>query len=282
MKELQLSCADFTFPLIPHDKVLRLIAMLGFKGVDVGLFSGRSHLTAESEFPQITKQAKNLKKKAGDCGLIVADIYLQLDNDLAKYAVNHPDKKRRQFARDGFLKLLDYAKEAGADHITCLPGMQFEKVEPLDVSIGRSYDELSWRIEQSNAMELSFSVEVHVGSPFLGLKAVMALVKAVPELRLTLDYTHFIRNGFSQNNVDSLLQYANHFHARGARKAKLQTSMTENVIDYKDIIRKMKSMQYSGWIGLEYIWIAWEQCNQVDTLSETIRLKKVIEAAYAG
>jgi hydroxypyruvate isomerase len=58
--------------------------------------------------------------------------------------------------------------------------------------------------------------------------------------------------------------------------------MTENVIDYKDIIRKMKSMQYSGWIGLEYIWIAWEQCNQVDTLSETIRLKKVIEAAYAG
>lgn len=48
MKKLQLSCADFTFPLLQHDKVLDLIALLEFKGVDIGLFSGRSHLTAET------------------------------------------------------------------------------------------------------------------------------------------------------------------------------------------------------------------------------------------
>ena len=27
--ELKLSCADFTFPLLPHDAVLKLIAMMG-------------------------------------------------------------------------------------------------------------------------------------------------------------------------------------------------------------------------------------------------------------
>ena len=40
----KLACADFTFPLLPHDKSLDLIAMLDFEGVDIGLFEGRSHL----------------------------------------------------------------------------------------------------------------------------------------------------------------------------------------------------------------------------------------------
>ena len=30
---LKLACADFTFPLLPHDHVLDLIAMLKLKGV---------------------------------------------------------------------------------------------------------------------------------------------------------------------------------------------------------------------------------------------------------
>ena len=40
----KLACADFTFPLLPHAKALDLIAMLGIKGVDIGLFEDRSHL----------------------------------------------------------------------------------------------------------------------------------------------------------------------------------------------------------------------------------------------
>lgn len=35
---LKLATADFTFPLLPHDQVLDLIAMLDIPGVDIGLF----------------------------------------------------------------------------------------------------------------------------------------------------------------------------------------------------------------------------------------------------
>ena len=41
---LKLACADFTFPLLSHENALQLIAMLEFKGVDIGLFEERSHL----------------------------------------------------------------------------------------------------------------------------------------------------------------------------------------------------------------------------------------------
>jgi hypothetical protein len=41
----------------------------------------------------------------------------------------------------------------------------------------------------------------------------------------------------------------------------------------------MKASGYGGWIGLEYIWIEWEGCNEVDTLSETILLRDIIKKA---
>ena len=47
---LELACADFTFPLLPHDRVLALIAALEIPAVDIGLFEDRSHLQPGTEF----------------------------------------------------------------------------------------------------------------------------------------------------------------------------------------------------------------------------------------
>lgn len=279
MKNLQFACADFTFPLLAHDKALSLIAMLDCKGVDLGLFSRRSHITAETEFPQLRQRAIALKSQLADRGLVATDVYLQLDTDLSLFAINHPDNNRRQYARDNFLKLVDYASELGADHITTLPGMYFEG-EDNDSSLSRSHEELSWRVEQVKGSGLAFGVEAHVGSPFESPDTAAALLDAVPGLTLTLDYTHFIRNGYTQEAVDPLLKYASHFHARGARNGRLQASMTDNIIDYTKIINNLKKVDYKGWIGMEYIWINWEGCNEVDTLSETIRLMDIIRDAY--
>jgi sugar phosphate isomerase/epimerase len=279
MKKLKFACADFTFPLLAHDKVLSLVAMLDFEGIDIGLFSNRSHLTAETEFQQINLKARSLKKQLEDRGLVATDVYLQLDLDLSMYAINHPEPSRREYARDNFLKLIDYAVELGADHISTLPGMYFKETNKID-SLKLAHEELHWRLEQVAGSGLVFGVEAHIGSPFASPGEAKALMEAVPGLTLTLDYTHFIRNGFSQEEVDPLLAYASHFHARGARKKQLQVSMTDNTIDYPKIVENLKKTDYYGWIGLEYIWINWEGCNQVDTLSETIRLKDIIKAAF--
>lgn len=281
MKNIKISCADFTFPLLPHDKVLDLIAMLDCDGVDIGLFTGRSHLQAPTQFDQLEKNAKALQQKAADRGLAIADLYLQLDNDLAKFAINHPEAKKRAFAREAFLKFIEYAQYAGAEHITCLPGMAFPDTEPFDTSVQRSYEELSWRVEQVSKSNLSFSIEAHVGSPYTHPEDVVKLVQAVPGLFITLDYTHFIKNGYTQQQAEILIPYANHFHARGGQPGRLQSSVAENIIDYEKIVQQLKARNYKGWIGLEYIWIKWEQCNQVDTLSETILLRNIILKSLA-
>ena len=71
---------------------------------------------------------------------------------------------------------------------------------------------------------------------------------------------------------------ASHFHARAARPTRLQAPLKENTIDYAAILRSMGQSGYSGWIGLEYVWVDWEHCNEVDNLSETILLRDHLRA----
>lgn len=279
MKKLKFACADYTFPLLPHDKVLSVIALLDCEGVDIGLFSGRSHLTPETEFQQPGNRAKLLRQKLEDRGLVATDVYLQTDTDFFPHAINHPEKSRRQLARDGFLKLIEYANELGADHITCLPGMIFPG-EEKNASIRRCYEELNWRLETVASSGLVFAIEVHIGSPFINPVDTLILIESVPGLTLTLDYTHYIHDGYTQREVDPFLKNSSHFHARGGKAHQLQTNMTDNIIDYSAITKKLKSTNYSGWIGLEYIWTEWGKCNEVDNISETILLRNIIKEAY--
>ena len=39
---------------------------------------------------------------------------------------------------------------------------------------------------------------------------------------------------------------------------------------------------YRGYLGIEYVWIDWEHCNEVDNLSETIRLRDFLRAKMPG
>jgi sugar phosphate isomerase/epimerase len=276
--EWRLASADFTFPLLPHDKVLDLIAALELNGVDIGMFEGRSHLWPSREFEDLTRSAATLRNKLADRGLKPADVFLQLDPDFVPYAINQPDTARRQHAREQFQRTLEYASELGSPHVTTLPGVYFEKDETASDSWQRSQDELAWRVEQATTHNLVFSVEAHVGSLAPNPHEAERMVRGVRGLTLTLDYTHFTRTGLADADIEPLVQYASHFHVRGARKGRLQTSLKDNTIDYARVLKTMRSCGYNGYLGIEYVWIDWEHCNESDNLSETILFRDFLRA----
>jgi sugar phosphate isomerase/epimerase len=280
---LKLACADFTFPLLAHDNVLDLIAMLELEGVDIGLFEGRSHLWPSREFERLSHTADELRKKLADRGLAPADVFLQLDPDFVPFAINQPDAARRKFARERFLQTLEYAGRVGSPHVTTLPGVYFETAESHGDSWRRAGEELAWRVEQSRKCNVILGVEAHVGSLAPSPQEAERLVRDVPGLTLTLDYTHFTRLGMQDDAVEPLVRHASHFHVRGAREGRLQTSFKDNGIDYRRVLQTMKARGYAGYLGIEYVWIDWEHCNESDNLSETILfrdfLRRELEAA---
>ena len=44
----------------------------------------------------------------------------------------------------------------------------------------------------------------------------------------------------------------------------------------------LRAREYAGWLGVEYVWIDWERCNECDNLSETILFRDYLRAAMAG
>ena len=274
---LKLACADFTFPLLSHEHVLQLIAMLEFKGVDIGLFEERSHLRPSTEFENVTQSARRLKNRLDACGLEAADIFLQMGLDFKSHAVNHPEASQREKARDWFIKALDYAVECECEHVTGLPGAHFE-TEPYDDSFARAADELNWRVDQAKTRGLVYGVEAHIGSLVPQPELAEKLMQQVPGLTLTLDYAHFTRIGLPDAAVEPLVKYASHFHVRGARNERLQETFANNTINFKRILEVAQASGYSGWFGVEYVWTEWENCNACDNLSETILFRDFVRS----
>ncbi len=274
---LKLSCADFTFPLLAHWQALDLIAMLDFRGVDIGLFSGRSHLRPETELRQPQRRARVLARALQERGLALADVFLIPGSSFAENAPNHPDPAIRAAAREQFRRGIEYTVEGGGRHFTALPGVFWEGRSKSE-AWQRCVEELSWRTEYAAGNGVTYSVEPHIGSVIASPKATRALLREVPGLSVTLDYTHFTRVGMADREIEPLVAHASHFHCRGARKGRLQTSFHDNTIDYARVVRVMRRTGYKGYVGLEYVWQDWEHCNESDNVSETILFRDFLRS----
>jgi sugar phosphate isomerase/epimerase len=278
--KLKLSCTDFSFPLLEHDRALAVIALLGLRGADIGLFEGHGHLKPSRELMKPARSGAALKRRLAAHDLKAADIFLQIHAGFAEFAVNHPAAERREFAREQFRRALDYAQAAGANHLTILPGVTFEN-EPRADSVSRSTAELAWRVAEAKDAKLQLAVEPHVGSLTDTPERALSLLERVPGLGLTLDYAHFTRAGIPDARIEPLTTLATHFHARTARRGRLQSSFKENTIDFPRALAALNKKAFAGWIALEYVWIDWEHCNEVDVISESVQLKRWLETAAA-
>jgi sugar phosphate isomerase/epimerase len=273
----QLACPDFTFPLLSHDNALDVIAMLGFRGLDIGLFHDRGHLTPGSELASPARSGAKLRRRATDRGLRITDIFLIPGANFGENSPNHPDTSVRRRARAQFERVLDYAAAAGSRHVTALPGIHWPD-EPRGDGLARAVDELAWRTARARECDLSFGVEPHIGSLAASPSTARSLVAATPGLTLTLDYGHFVRAGFADGEVEPLVRHASHFHCRGGNRRQLQAAFPDNTIDFARVLRAMQRTRYRGAITIEYVWSDWERCNEVDNLSETVLMRDFLRS----
>ena len=277
---MKLACADFTWPLLAHERVLALIRLLDIEGLDLGLFGGRSHIRPEVVRQDIPMWGGILGERIARAGLELADVFFQQDPDFAAYAVNQPDPARRAAADAAFRDMLELARRLGAPGMTILPGVRYGD-EPWEASIRRSAEALAWRVEAAARHGIALSVEGHVGSNVDTPAKLARLLELTPGLTLTLDYTHFTAAGIADAAVEPLLAHARHFHCRGAAPGRLQTPFAENTIDYRRVLRRLREVGYRGYFAIEYVWIDWQGCNRTENVCETILFRDFVRAALA-
>jgi len=152
--------------------------------------------------------------------------------------------------------------------MTVLPG-----VERQGEGLACAAEELAWRAARAKVAGVKLGAEPHLGSVAPTPEAARELAARAPGLDLTLDYTHFGAQGIAEAEAEALLSLAGHFHARGARPGRIQCRMRDNTIDYSRAARAMRGARYPGVFALEYVWIEWQQCQDLDILSETVLLR---------
>ena len=249
----------------------------GFEGVDIGVFADGSHVQPKDIVRNVPKAACDLSAKLEQCGLELSDIFL-IPGAVEAMAANHTDPNIRRRSRDTFQRVLECTVRCNGRHMSALAGVHWDKESHKD-SLQRSAEELAWRLEQAKQVGVVFSVEPHVGSIVPTPKEAEQLVKLTPGLTLTLDYSHFVCQSFFDREIEPLISYASHFHARGACNERNQTPLKDSTIHYQRVLQTMSRCKYSGYICLEFEYFDVEPGNEIDTLSETILLRDLLQGA---
>lgn len=275
MPGLQLSCADYAFPLLAHEDALDLIARLGFASVDLGLFAGRSHLRPEAVLRDPDRWARATRERVSHAGLRVADVFGTPSDDPFEVSLNHPARTQREQAIAFVEAIAAYASSIGAPHVTVLPGVAYPD-EPRETGLARSATTLQRCVEAAAALGVTLAVEPHVDSIVQTPEEVRELLANTPGLSLTLDPAHFVYQGFSTDAVAPLTAHASHFQLRAAAPGRMQVPLRENEVDFGRLLAAAAAHGYAGAVGVEYVWMTHWDCDRVDNLSETIQLAALV------
>jgi sugar phosphate isomerase/epimerase len=279
---VRLACADNTFRLLqPWESAVELIRLLGLDGVDVCLMGNRSHLRPEHVRGDLAACAERVRTVLERHELTLSDLFVIPWTTFERFAPNHPDAGERKRSRALFADMLVLAGLTGAPGLTMLPGIDWAG-ETHEDSFERSVEELAFRSERARAEGLRFSIEPHLGSVVQDPTEAKRLCETAPGVELTLDYSHFVYQGYGPEAIEPLVAHARHFHARGAREGRMQVALKDSAIDFERMVDVMREAGYDGDIGLEYLWIDWEHLNECDTVSETILLRDRLRAKLAG
>lgn len=275
---MRLSCADYTWPLLPHASSLDLIRALGCDAVDLGFMSLRSHVRPELVHGSVAGAAGAVRERVESRGLVVADVFAIPYTDFETMSANNPDPAEQQRSLEFFADALEFAELVGSPGVTTLPGVLFAG-DTFDAALQRSIAGLRLRVDLADARGLAISVEPHTGSLIDTPDKTRQLLDAVPGLQITLDYAHYVYGGVAQDEIDPLLPHARHLQCRPGRPGGLQVRVDEDAIDWARVVATQNERGYDGWFALEYTWQDWLDCNRVDTVGESALLRDLLLAA---
>jgi sugar phosphate isomerase/epimerase len=215
--------------------------------------------------------SERLRRAAEETGLGYPDLFLA-----TPYPANDPDAEHRRESLVFMRAAANAARRAGVLILTTSPG--FVGDEPWEHAFARSAATLRDWAAAVRDHGVQLSVEPHLESVADTPDRAQALVEAVPELALTLDYSHFIAGGHPQASVESLHRFAVHLHARQSRSGVLAVPVAEGVIDFRRILTLLRDGGYTGAITVEYVSSPWQGQDRVDSSVENEAMRRQLQA----
>lgn len=263
---LQLACHAWAYNNRSLEEAIGTIARLGFRYIDIG--SG-THFDPDRAAYYPADEAGRIRALLEQANLHISDLYLMLPY------INAPDPSRRAGQIALFERLLPFALALGTPGITVSPGIYH--ADGHEHAFARSIPALLHMSEIMEDLDLRFCFEPHMDSSVLTPEEALMMVECVPGLNLTLDYAHFIVQGYKLADLTALLPYTAHVHVRQAVKGRLQTPFSQGRIDLDVMMRDLLASGYRGTLTIEYMTtIGWHGMMPVNITQETAKTRDVL------
>lgn len=270
------TCTSFSFPLLRLPEIARLLALLEFRHIDLCIAEGDRDVSARRVEADADAAAAADRAACEAAGLTVVDVFCHLGRNAFDRPLNTPEAAQRARNRERFRAYVCYAAAVGAEGLTISPGIRWDAV--ADGGFDLACLELALYVGWAGDRRLRLSVEPHLDSIAANPEAAARLVESVRGLTLTVDYSHFVARGTEQAAVHPLLAMAGHVHVRQAAPGRLQVAEDEGVIDFDAVVDRLAGCGYRGALALEYLWSRWQGMNRIDVVTETLLLRRRLEA----
>ncbi len=246
---------------------------LGIEGLDLGLLHGpalaKDRLLADPE---------TLAGEIRRLGIICPNFYWHFGEGLVDRNLADPDARSANEA--DFRRVLAFATAASIPTIFVLPGVCGQGIG-REAALERSAASLWPLVAMAGDAGVTLTVEPHVGGFLESPDLTLALLDAVPGLKLTLDYAHFTSLGFTQGEIDPLAPHAAHVHLRQARPGALQCKLEHGTLNFPAMLATLAGHGYRGRLAIEYVHQAYMDTLHDDVLSETIKMRELVRLQTA-
>lgn len=274
---LELSCTSLSFPALSLEQVAGLMEILNFRYLDVCIADGPRDVRAAHVWEAPEELAGAHRELLDRSRLVAADVFAHIGRSALDRPINTSDPDARRENRRRLRSYFLYAAGIGSPGLTMSPGEDGQ-----DAEFDRACSELTWAAHEAAEHGLVLSVEPHLNSVAATAERANALCVAVPDLRLTLDYSHFLASGGPQAEIDPLFTHARHAHVRQARPGDLQCPVDAGSLDVAAMLAAANDAGYRGRFAVEFVHSTAWNMNSIDVLTETVLMRSALMAAAAA
>jgi sugar phosphate isomerase/epimerase len=270
---MKISVTSWSFPACTLKESWGIANALGISHLDLGLLHGAS-LDRDLVLSDPTAAAAEVKAM----GISAANLYWLFGDTPDERPLSDPAALEQNMA--DYTSVLTFAEALDIPTLFLLPGVSKAGQSEGDL-LASSAQALRAMMPLAEYHGIALSVEPHVGGLLKSPNSCLAFVDTVPGLKLTLDYAHFACMGFVQSEIDPLARHAAHVHMRQARPGALQAKMAEGTLDFVAMVETLRSVDYDGFLSIEYVHQGYMNTLFDDVLTETIHMRNLLQGCGA-
>lgn len=269
---MELCCTGWSFPRCSLEEAAGIGRALGFGAMDWGAYPG-GHLDRTA----VLNNAGPELSRLAATGLKTANIYWTFGDGFADRPLNSADRTLRGQNCEDFKRVVDFCHRAGVPSVMLLPGIQV-KGQTREQAIELCVEACGELMEISRPAGVAIALEAHVGSILESPEQALSVVAEIGNAGLALDYGHFVTLGYTQAAVDPLCPYAVHVHMRQGKPGALQTRLEYGTLNFPAMVDTLRQAGYQGYVAIEYVHQDYLQTDNVDVVSETVKLRNLLQA----